>query len=87
MTIIGEDAAPAPPHQIAIEKRGPDVVLSWPDLSQATMLNRIPSLDVPGTSEYPYYIFNRSRREVAIQASTDYEFFSLGDGFSTGIDE
>lgn len=87
MTIIREDAAPAPSVQLAITKRGSDVVLSWPDVAPTTYLTRLPSVDVPGSLEFASESVNRSRREVTLPASGEYEFFRLTDIFATNIDE
>ncbi len=88
VTIVGEGAAPAPPFQFSIEKRGADVVISWPVTSPTAYL--ISKARLQGYWNYvnpQYTTLCRSRHELLVPGQAESEFFKLDNFLATDIDE
>lgn len=88
LTIVGEGTTPAPPFQLAIEKRGADVVISWPVTSPTAYLKSKSRLHEYWN--YDYLRSNtvcRSRHEVMADGLAESEFFKLDDFLTSDIEE
>ena len=87
-TIVGEGAAPAPPFQLAIEKRGADVVISWPVTGPTAYILSKARLHEYWNYVHPQYTtICRSRHELLAPGQIESEFFRLEDFLTSDIDE
>ena len=88
VTIVGEGAAPAPPFQLAIEKRGADVVISWPVTGPTAYILSKARLHEYWNYVHPQYTtICRSRHELLAPGQIESEFFKLEDFLTSDIDE
>jgi hypothetical protein len=80
VTIVREDVSPTPPFRFAIEKRGADMVLSWPTTSPTLYLQSKLQIHDDWNYFFPQRTtVNRSRHELLVPNQAGSEFFKLHD--------